>query len=1176
MNEIHAGVPLVVFERRTEEEQIEAILRDLIEEDAEPAQLRQQPPANNEPQDVPADGLPPDTNLPTNSVERWPTQGPDPINEYTTEGYITMAFPALFPYGKADLRDQSNRKVEVGTAEYFDALLRYKDGRFGSHPRYYCSLLSLIQRFPFYALNTKLRTQAQSQAQMYIRTYPGAENLTIDDIRQKLNSEQKSAFLKSIQRTIDWIPGLSPFWHRHRNQLSHMIEQLGSLHLFFTLSAADLHWPDLHRLIEDHRRQHDPENQAQQSQPTDNQLTHDRRIDNLTKYPHLVAKFLQERVQKFFQHMKKIPEFEYVEYWYRYEWQHRGSGHVHGFLWLKDGPNIDNVNFENENERQQLAEFFSRKVFAYTPLPNHPRPARHPCQIPEPLADSNNQVDLAELLNRCQRHSTCLPSYCIRYNRRLKRNTCRFGFPHSPNQDPKIEKNDKGQWTFIPSRPLCDRDLNRYHPIWTSMWRGNIDISPVLGKNAAINYIAKYASKAESISRELDKVMLDIAENLAETDGIAGLITKTLNRFCIERDFSAQEACHQILHLPMVECSRTFVSINLPNDLSVKRLFGSRRQSRRSRNAIPASDDNVPDDETVKSTLENYMARDPTDELLRDISYYDIIKQYTWNKTRKCWSRRTKKHPIVQIYPRNWEESLKPNNSMLNFGRNTSKFATAARRALMLYVPFEDIHHLTDVTQHSDPDPNRRARFYDPAAATTDNDVRWRDCFVWEIEHRSHLFPSTLINLFYDINPSDFDMEVDPDSESEWDSTPEILRRQDQEWQRAARIPQHGQQARMGRPSEYFGTRDIDLQHNWDSDLESFEVAPDLETFIESHKKVEVAEGINENIVRPEMLNEGQRKVYNHIVEGFSHSEDNLSTIVMGTAGVGKSFLIRALEHRLWTAAREKFGEQDYPTIRSVVKLAAFTGKAAFQVKGVTIHSLLSMSGDLTKPDPLRGERLKRLQTDFKNTHFLFLDEMSMIGMRLLSRIDGRLRECRPHFHDKPFGGVSVVLFGDYAQLPPVGDIALYAPVSDQSPAALRWDFMLYRQAFTSAFQLTQQMRQQGQSEMDHKFQLALSHLRLGDITIEDWEFFQSRVISHLPLDDQPRFQNVIRLFGTKAEVKETNTSKLENLGKPVARLEAKYSATISSVEGAKVQPDDCQGLEHLVYLSVGCRVFIL
>ena len=46
------------------------------------------------------------------------------------------------------------------------------------------------------------------------------------------------------------MPGLTPFWERNRRQLVQMIDQLGSPHLFFTLSAADLHWPDLHRIIE--------------------------------------------------------------------------------------------------------------------------------------------------------------------------------------------------------------------------------------------------------------------------------------------------------------------------------------------------------------------------------------------------------------------------------------------------------------------------------------------------------------------------------------------------------------------------------------------------------------------------------------------------------------------------------------------------------------------------------------------------------------------------------------------------------------------------------------------------------------------------------------------------------------------------------------------------------------
>jgi len=118
MTDVHAGVPLVVFREQSEDEEIEQLLREYLAEeegDVLPVEDRRGPLAD---------------------PVRWPTQDLNPVNEYTTEGYIAMAFPSLFPYGDADLKDNSQREVEVNTAEYFNALLRYKDGRFGSHPRY--------------------------------------------------------------------------------------------------------------------------------------------------------------------------------------------------------------------------------------------------------------------------------------------------------------------------------------------------------------------------------------------------------------------------------------------------------------------------------------------------------------------------------------------------------------------------------------------------------------------------------------------------------------------------------------------------------------------------------------------------------------------------------------------------------------------------------------------------------------------------------------------------------------------------------------------------------------------------------------------------------------------------------------------------------------------------------
>ena len=90
-------------------------------------------------------------------------------------------------------------------------------------------------RFPFFALNTKLWAQVQGQAKMYIRTHPGAADLTVEELRERLNSNAKYTFIQSIQRQIDWIPGLTSFWQCQRRQLIQMIEQLGSPHLFYVI-----------------------------------------------------------------------------------------------------------------------------------------------------------------------------------------------------------------------------------------------------------------------------------------------------------------------------------------------------------------------------------------------------------------------------------------------------------------------------------------------------------------------------------------------------------------------------------------------------------------------------------------------------------------------------------------------------------------------------------------------------------------------------------------------------------------------------------------------------------------------------------------------------------------------------------------------------------------------------
>ena len=73
-----------------------------------------------------------------------PPSGGTPINEFKTEGYISCAFPTLFPTGVADFVAPRQHAITVGL--YFKHLMMYEDSRFAKH-----------SRFCYFALNTEMR-----------------------------------------------------------------------------------------------------------------------------------------------------------------------------------------------------------------------------------------------------------------------------------------------------------------------------------------------------------------------------------------------------------------------------------------------------------------------------------------------------------------------------------------------------------------------------------------------------------------------------------------------------------------------------------------------------------------------------------------------------------------------------------------------------------------------------------------------------------------------------------------------------------------------------------------------------------------------------------------------------------------------------------------------------------
>lgn len=160
--------------------------------------------------------------------------------------------------------------------------------------------------------------------------------------------------------------------------------------------------------------------------------------------------------------------------------------------------------------------------------------------------------------------------------------------------------------------------------------------------------------------------------------------------------------------------------------------------------------------------------------------------------------------------------------------------------------------------------------------------------------------------------------------------------------------------------------------------------------------------------INTESFNDEQGLAY-EIVMTHSMQEKPLHLIVNGEAGTGKSYLIYAL----CTHLKDK------------CKVTATTGKAAYAINGITIHSFLRLPVTHMLQKDLSGQALITIQERLTQVDYIIIDEYSMLGQASLGWIDRRCRQATG-LHEILFGGKSVILFGDPAQLPPVGDKPLY------------------------------------------------------------------------------------------------------------------------------------------------------
>lgn len=223
------------------------------------------------------------------------------------------------------------------------------------------------------------------------------------------------------------------------------------------------------------------------------------------------------------------------------------------------------------------------------------------------------------------------------------------------------------------------------------------------------------------------------------------------------------------------------------------------------------------------------------------------------------------------------------------------------------------------------------------------------------------------------------------------------------------------------------------------------------------------------------------------------------NTFVTGSAGTGKTYLLDLYISYL----KER---RIYPTI------LAPTGIAASHLKGQTIHSYFSLGIrdgiDEDYLDTMMGK--KYLIARYKKLKVLIIDEVSMISPEIFSSIDMILRGFKDS--TRPFGGVQVVLSGDFFQLPPVSRGYREKRFAWQSPS---WRDLQLKTCY-----LSEKFRQD-----DDKLINILDEIRGGQVSQTSYEIFDTRQNAQLKINFTPT-----KLYTHNVDVDRMNQQELDAL----------------------------------------------
>ncbi|KAB7892299.1 AAA family ATPase [Poseidonibacter ostreae] len=225
------------------------------------------------------------------------------------------------------------------------------------------------------------------------------------------------------------------------------------------------------------------------------------------------------------------------------------------------------------------------------------------------------------------------------------------------------------------------------------------------------------------------------------------------------------------------------------------------------------------------------------------------------------------------------------------------------------------------------------------------------------------------------------------------------------------------------------------------------------------------------------------------------------NVFLTGSAGTGKTHILN--EFVLYLKSRKII-----PTI------VAPTGIAASHLNGQTIHSYFSLGIRDSIDESFISNLLdkKYLQTRFKKLKILIIDEISMVSPNIFSSIDKILKAFKQT--NKPFGGIQVILSGDFFQLPPISKNIDGKRFAWQSPS--------WKELDLQTCYLEKKFRQD-----DNQLIFVLDEIRNGQVSQKSHDILNARLQKDLDIDFTPT-----KLYTHNMDVDRINNDELRSIDK--------------------------------------------